>query len=489
MLALGMNFVTHVLTVRYLSKSDYGAFAYALAVVSLGASVNLIGLQRAVSRFVPLYHERRDYGAMFGTLFLAVGSIVGLGVALVALTFGVQGLAVDSGIVKSQDSVGLLLILIALCPLQALDSVFQGVAAALASPRAIFFRRHVLAPALKLTAVVVVLVVEGSVYLLASCYLIAGLIGVIVYVLLMTRIVRDQGLHTHLRRRTLSFPTRTIFGFSLPLLTADVAVILKTTIAVFFLESLRGGTDVAEFRAVLSVAGLNLVVLQSFKMLFMPAATRLYERKDTAALNELYWQSALWITVVTFPVFAVCVFLAQPVTVLLFEAEYANAGIVLAILAAGSYFNAAMGLNTYALQVQAQVGFLAFSNTMAVVIGLVLNLWLIPVHGATGAAIATTGAVVFQNIFNHAGLHWRTDVVIFEWRNWTVYGTVVCVLMALFLARVLVDPSVAVFSALVVVGSFVLLRVHRRALRISDTFPELRRIPLLSSLFSLGERS
>ena len=46
-----------------------------------------------------------------------------------------------------------------------------------ASPRAIFFRRYVLGPCLKLAAVLFVISAGGSVHLLAVCYLIAGFLG------------------------------------------------------------------------------------------------------------------------------------------------------------------------------------------------------------------------------------------------------------------------------------------------------------------------
>ena len=43
-----------MLIVRYLSKSDFGAFAYALAVASMGSSMVLFGLDKAIARFVPI---------------------------------------------------------------------------------------------------------------------------------------------------------------------------------------------------------------------------------------------------------------------------------------------------------------------------------------------------------------------------------------------------------------------------------------------------
>ena len=40
----GINFGVQILTVRYLSLTDYGAFAYALAIVNIGQSLATLGL-------------------------------------------------------------------------------------------------------------------------------------------------------------------------------------------------------------------------------------------------------------------------------------------------------------------------------------------------------------------------------------------------------------------------------------------------------------
>src|ERR671922_2959135 len=68
------NFAIQVLIVRYLSKSDYGAFAYALSVISLGSSLTVFGLEKTITRFVPIYQERGEYHKLFGTLILAVST-------------------------------------------------------------------------------------------------------------------------------------------------------------------------------------------------------------------------------------------------------------------------------------------------------------------------------------------------------------------------------------------------------------------------------
>ena len=81
----GANFATQILIVRYLSQADYGAFAYALSIVTLATSLTIFGLDRAVTRYVSIYHEQRDYNRMFGTLVMVFGTIISLGLAIVLL--------------------------------------------------------------------------------------------------------------------------------------------------------------------------------------------------------------------------------------------------------------------------------------------------------------------------------------------------------------------------------------------------------------------
>jgi O-antigen/teichoic acid export membrane protein len=59
-LSLGINFAVRVLVVRYLSKEAYGAFAYAISIAVFGQTIVTFGLDRAVTRFVPMYDERQD---------------------------------------------------------------------------------------------------------------------------------------------------------------------------------------------------------------------------------------------------------------------------------------------------------------------------------------------------------------------------------------------------------------------------------------------
>lgn len=481
LLSVGVNFFVQVLAVRYLIKADYGALAWALSVASMGSSLIQLGLQRGVSRFVPIHEERHEYGEMFGTMAMAIGAVVGLGLSLVVAVIGAGGF-LERHVVSDPTSAALLLILIGLAPTQALDNIFQGLLAIFAGARAIFFRRYVLGPGLKLLAVLLVVAVKGSVEMLAVSYLVAGVIGVTIYVGLLWKVLANRGLLAKLHLRQMRLPVRRMLSFSLPLITTDLMMIFETTFVVVLLERLHGTVEVASLRAVVPVAGLCMITYQTIKLLFRPQAARYWARGDEAGLGKLYWQSVAWVAVATFPVFATIVTLAQPVTVLLFGPEYASSGVLLAILAVGKYFNAAIGMNTFTLQVYGRVRMITVVNIISAIIGVGLAVWLIGTWSALGAAIATTATIIIRNTLYQFALMAVTGVGRPPARALAVYGSVAALIAVLQLARLVTTDFISlVFATLL--ASAALVYVNRRTLDVHDTFPELAKVPLLRHLF------
>ena len=90
-MSMVVNFVIQVMIVRFLGRAHYGAFAYAMSFVTVGQTLAVFGLDRAITRFVPIYHERRDYNKMFGTILLVIGTILSLGTVMIVGSYLFQG--------------------------------------------------------------------------------------------------------------------------------------------------------------------------------------------------------------------------------------------------------------------------------------------------------------------------------------------------------------------------------------------------------------
>ena len=171
--------------------------------------------------------------------------------------------------------------------------------------------------------------------------LIIGITGI--YVVMLGRVLRAQGLlrgglpwRQHLQARELT-------AFALPMFGSDMVLFLRNTFVVVLLQHFKDAVTVASFQAVAPVARLTLVVRESFVYLFVPTAARLHARGDRRGVEDLYCQTTMWVTLLSFPVFIVTFALAGPVTVLLFGSRYADSGPILALVSVGHFLNAASG--------------------------------------------------------------------------------------------------------------------------------------------------
>jgi O-antigen/teichoic acid export membrane protein len=477
-LSRGVTFAVQILIVRYLSKSDYGAFAYALSIVTLGTTVVTFGLDRAITRFVPIYHERGDYNKLFGTIILVMSTLLSLGLALILLFYGLQRFIAQS-LISDQQALALLLILIFLAPIDALDTVLNGMFAVFSRPRAIFFRKYVLGPGLKLAVVLLLILGHSGVRFLASGYLAAGALGVVIFSVILFRTLRDQNLFQHFNLRTIAVPWREVLSFTVPLLTSDLVYMVMNSVDAVLLEHFQGTVDVAAFRAVQPAARMNQIVLASFGMLFMPVAARMFARNDREGINNLYWQNAIWIAIMSFPIFAVTFSLAKPTTVLLYGARYQESAIILALLSFGYYFNAALGQNGLTLKVYGKLRYIVTLNISTAVANLAINLLLIPKYGALGAAIGTTFTLVLHNILKQSGLRLGTGIGLFDRRYFRVYVIITLSVLGLLLIQLLTSAPVYISVVLAGLASLLVIRLNRHLLNVQQTFPELLRLPLI----------
>ena len=481
MIGLGLDFVTQVLIVRYLAKTDYGAFALALSIVAIGTTVSLLGLERTVGRFAPIYHEKGDLGRMWGTIAVVFGTVITMGLAVIIAVYAFQG--VIGGFVDNDLALAILLLIVVLSPLQALDSVLTSLFATFGSARSIFFRRYVLAPVLELSIVVVLIATGSDVRTLALGYVAAAAIGIAIYTIVLLRMLQRQGLLAELRRDTIRLPTREIFMFSVPLLTSDLVVVLRGSLTVILIQVLRSTSEVAEYRAVLPVAVQNLFVATSFRFIFTPGASRLFARDDRVALNGLYWQTAAWIAILGFPVFALCLGFAEPLAVLLFGDQYQGAGVVLAILCIGYYVNGSVGFNSLTLRVFNRVRYLVLADLSAAVINIILAVLLIQAYGALGAAIATTATFLFQNVVYQWGLKTQTWVAGLDRRYIRPYASVVAGSLLIAAIGLALHPPLIVGFVLTGLVSLAVFGLNRHSLQIVDVYPELGRFRLMRRLF------
>lgn len=481
-LSLTLNLATQVIIVRYLSTSDYGAWAYGLAFVGFFQAFSSLGLDRGITRFIPIYQERAEYDKLFGTLILALYTIFVVGVIVIGCVFGGSEV-LPRLIMKDELSLAVMLVLIFIVPIHGFDELVIGLFASFGNARAIFFRRYVLGPGLKLFVAVLLIAFKGDVVFLAYAYLVANVTGLSLYSAILVRFLHGQGLFDHFRLKGVTIPAKEIFAFTLPLLSSEILTVAMHSTDALMLGYFHGTTEVAAYQVILPLAHMNNVVMLSFSMLYVPLAARLFAHNDFAGINNLYWRTAVWLAIVSFPIFTATFFMAKPITLLLYGSPYESSAIYLQLLALAYYFSAALGLNGTTLKVLGKVVYVLIINGAALVTNVVLNLLLIPRYGALGAAIATAISMVSHNVFKQWGLRMASGINIFNWHYLQFYIVIVANVFGLFLFQLWITNSVYVMLPLGVVVWILVLMLCGKHLKAGETFPELLKFPVIRLLF------
>jgi O-antigen/teichoic acid export membrane protein len=487
-ISVALTTLSQVLIVRHLATNDFGAWAYALAVVMFWQSAANLGFHEAVTRFVPIYHERGEYPKLFGTIVLCCGFIL-LSSALVVLTFYAWPDKVLALVHQQGSNLKVLFVLIFLVPAEALDTLLMGLFASLVGAGSIFARRHLVSPLLKLLVVLLLIGLHAGVLFLAYGYLFTTIAGIAVYSWILVRHLHREGMLARFSLRGMRLPMREVFSFTVPMVSSDLLALLIQSVAVFLLGYYHGMREVAFYRVVLPAAAMNQTVAITSALLYLPAAARLFAAGDYPGLRHLYWRTATWVATLSLPIFAATYVFARPMTVLLYGSRYADAGILLAILAVGYYYDVLFGFNGLTLKALNKLTLFVGSNLVAAVTGVVVDLILIPKYGALGAAIGTAVILIVSTTLRQVALGLVLGIGIFQGKFLSFYGPLGLALISLFGIHLIVRPNFVLAAGLALISTGAALLFARKELGVAEVFPESTRIPLVSRLFHWAARN
>ena len=478
----GIKFLSDLIVIRYLAASQYGAWTYALAVVTFLWGLSTLGLHRAISRFLPLHLERDEPEQFYGVLVfvMTIGVLTG-GLAVLAFYAFPEELMRLAG-VSSTEPIALLYIMIFMVPLETLDNQLLGVCAAFGDSRTIFVRRFILHPGFRLAVAGALVMAQADVMVLAYGWVLSSVVGIGYYAVSVARSLRKQGLLRMKLMRRLQLPIRRVLSYTTPVMAADWCSVFMMTAGPLMLGYFSEMSAVALYQVVVPLAALNTLVHQSFVMLYEPSASRLVGRGDREGLQELYWRFAVWVAVLTFPLFALSFVAAHPLTVTLFGERYAGAAPILSMLALAYFIDAMAGFNAATLRVSGRVKWLIGTNALAALCTIGLGAVLIPRYGPVGAGIGVLLGFLAFMVLKQTALYLATGVSVLAPRHRGPYLTMALAIVGLTGVRLLWPDHLGITLAAAVAASLAVYASARVSLSVSETFPELARFPFLRTV-------
>jgi O-antigen/teichoic acid export membrane protein len=396
-----LSLLGQVLIVRSLSPISFGHVALAYTVVSMVGGLALLGIHEGVTRLMSgdraVEYRRRVLRT--GYSFVIAGGLLVAG-AIYVLRYRL-GTALNDEILPE--------LLVAFLPylvIYGFARVTFGALRAHKRPLAATISRD-LVPRIVVITVFLLFAFFGRAFLGAVVYWVATPA--------LMALLAAYFLHRELsiERVVTRLPDREIitelWTFSWPLALGSSFFLLLSNVDILMIGYFMDPRSVGLYRAIQPLRQITTFVLASFTFLFLPLATEYYSKGEFDTLDRFYTISTKWVVTATFPPVLVFTLFAPDVVRVFFSADYVPAAPALAVLTAGLFLRAVVGLNGDMAKAIDQPKIELYAVAVAVAVNVALNIVLIPRYGLVGAAAGTVIGYGVYNVLEVAAIYWLVE--------------------------------------------------------------------------------
>ena len=379
----GLRFPLEMLLARVLGAADYGSYSLGYGLAIIAGELSMLGLPSGVVRFGALYRGVGDLRRVKGTLSsaLVIATLCSLTAAggLFVLAAPISGVFDMPGLAR------VLRVFALAFPFYAITLMAAYAAGAFQAIRSQTVVANICRPLANLAVVAIAFLLGfrllGAVYGFLISWVISAGFGLY----LLTRIFPDlvSGLEP-------AYEVGKLLRFSLPVLLVGCSHLLLGQTDRIMLGYFRASKDLGIYSAAAVISQQAGLITYSFGYIFCPIISDLYHRREFGDLQRLYKTVTRWIVSVNVVLLVLLILFSRQIMAI-FGSEFTAGGLVLVVLAAAHLIGYVSGgaLVGYVLRMSGKQDIELINAIVLLVLNIVLNLWLIPLYGILGAAVAT----------------------------------------------------------------------------------------------------
>jgi O-antigen/teichoic acid export membrane protein len=385
-----LSTVLQLTLTNVLGAAAYGAYTLGLTVLKFGRKITSLGLQGGIVRFGAEAYGKDDLAAVKGTfissIVISAGSGAAGGLACYLGRHWIARVAFDT-----PKMIPVLEVFSLALPFFVVLAVLSRAARALQRMRYDIALDVIVQPALNL------LFVAGA---FGLGYRLGG-----ATVAFTASMVGSVGLGLYLIGRIFpvlfsgaaaTFHPGRLLRYSLPVMGAGLSALVLNQADRLMLGFLASTKAVGIYNVAAIASTQIRFVLSSVNASFTPVISDLYHRGAHAELAALYKTTTRWILTLSLPLAGVLLLFPTPI-MQIFGAEYAAGALPLMVLALAFFADGTVGAAGFMLQMSDHERIAMANNVVMAILNIVLNLWLISLYGAAGAALATGLSIVIVN--------------------------------------------------------------------------------------------
>ncbi|MDY6775433.1 MAG: flippase [Halobacteria archaeon] len=421
LIGVGLRVAGRAVFTRSFTPSEYGVFSVGFTLVSVFGVVASLGFRNGVTRQIAYYgadsdgEEGEGEGeGEVGTVILWALLLTGVSGSLVgAVLFMSSGFLAET-LVGSPDHALAVGVVCLGVPFFALIRVSTAVFRGFSRTRERVVFHEILRNAGFPILVVGVSAVGLSYVAGVGAYPVSLLLTAVLY-LGYTVTDNPAGFSDRIGERLRDFETpRKLVVFSVPLMFSAILMEVMTWMDILMIGYFETAEDVGMYDAVRPLVRVVPVVWGSMIFMYTPLVSEFHAEGRNDAMRRVYFVLTKWFASATYPLIVVFVLFPEAVLGGVFGAEYTRAATALQILSVAFFLGNIMGPNGATLTAIGKTRVVMWANLGAFFVNLGLNVYLIPVYGLTGAAVATAAALVIRNVARVVVLYYLTDAHSFK---------------------------------------------------------------------------
>jgi O-antigen/teichoic acid export membrane protein len=391
LIAMAIAYASIIALARWMGAPEYGAFAYVIAWVAFLAMPAGLGIPVASVRFLSEYSARQSTSLIRGMLSRGAWLILGTSLVIAAIAIVI--------VLESGDRVPHayripLIIGLAGLPVAALFTLQSQVGRAFGWIAMAYSPTQIWHPLLLLLAAGALVATHTP---LTASLLVPLWLTVAALCTLIQALVYMRRLNPTLRGVSPEYDQRNWLRVSLPLLLIDGFAAIVNYSDILMVGLFVGPAAVAFYSAASRSAALVMAIYGSVHALSGPRIAELYAKGQKKELQKLLSGIVPWISIPP-AIAAIALAIAGPFILRLFGHGFEVAWLALVLLAFANLITSITGPSALLLNMTGHQDSTATVYGLSALGNIVLNLFLVPRFGITGAAVGTTIATVASNI-------------------------------------------------------------------------------------------
>jgi O-antigen/teichoic acid export membrane protein len=404
----GLMFGIGVILARYLGANEYGSFIYTMAWINILSLPAVFGFNEMLVRQIPVYLVNREFALLRGLLHHSYFTVL-----LVSTIFSIVfAMAIQFGVFdQTTQTKRTLYIAIALLPAWSIAILNEGVMRGLGEIVKSQFPLLIVRGILFLTATQILFQYLNTSFN-ASSAIYANDIAILLSMLLGLVLIRIILKEYHKENIGTTYDIRLWLAMAFPFLLISIMRVITKQIDIVLLGLLLDTKSAGIFSVVRRGAEITFMPIIAINASLGPVLARYSAIGNISQLKSQVHKSARLMLMTSLPI-GLVMFLFPGLFLSIYGPEFVVGVPALRIMVVGTLSSIILGPVIIILMMTGNSKSATIGTAIGGMLGILLNLLMIPKYGLIGAALATSLSLFVMNIVMFIQVYKKLNIISF----------------------------------------------------------------------------